>query len=99
MVIACQEQTYWLVNRPPVSPWGRFLRSRGVLPHVLTGRTSFPTPGKDMVLGVLSGDRKFSFCGSSQLRGHKAWPEPPLPTDQGPPASFSLGLRNLTEDR
>lgn len=23
LVIACQEQTYWLVNRPPVSPlWG-----------------------------------------------------------------------------
>ena len=34
LVIACQEQTYWLVNRPPVSPWGSFLHSRGVLPRV-----------------------------------------------------------------
>ena len=25
LVIACQEQTYWLVNRPPVSPWGEVL--------------------------------------------------------------------------
>lgn len=25
-------------------------------------RTSFLTPGKDMLLGVLLGDRKFSFC-------------------------------------
>ena len=27
-------------------------------------------------------------CLWGQLRGHKAWPELPLPTDQGPPASL-----------
>ncbi|KAF5921006.1 hypothetical protein HPG69_005584 [Diceros bicornis minor] len=38
LVIACQEQTYWLVNRPPVSPCvgrGGSLHSSGVLPEYL----------------------------------------------------------------
>lgn len=64
LVIACQEQMYWLVNRPPVSPsWGE-----GLVPWAATGqprnycvclKRSVRSCGKDVSFVVSPGDRTF----------------------------------------
>lgn len=67
LVIACQEQTYWLVNRPPVSPlvcgegWRGFsyssevLRGGSVFPSNALSGPTFRACGKDVAFGVPAG--------------------------------------------
>lgn len=52
LVIACQERTYWLVNRPPVSP----SCGEGV---VCVPQTHIRSCRKDVPFGVSAGDRRF----------------------------------------
>uniref|UniRef100_A0A452RL98 DEP domain-containing protein n=1 Tax=Ursus americanus TaxID=9643 RepID=A0A452RL98_URSAM len=67
LVNACQEQTYWLVNRPPVSPlvcgegWRGFsyssevLRGGSVFPSNALSGPTFRACGKDVAFGVPAG--------------------------------------------